>query len=337
MNPVAAPIKKVRTTINDVAKLSGVTKATVSKALDTTSRYGLSEDIRRRVAEAAQQLDYRPGGRGRAFDDEQSRTIALFYARATPSAGDVHERLIAAAAEALAARGCRMIHLPLLGDPQNWKNQIDKHRVAGALVIDPIDRAVENLLRGIAWRSVLLNAASSLPFSQVIVDAVAGASALTRHLLEKGHRRIAFYGGSLSVEMTQLRLEGFQQAMHKANLAEGASIVAHPHQFIERWSNESARPTAVITGTVTAAIELMQVCWRNGIRVPADLSIATLEDSALAEKLTPPLTAMRCPTGQLGSEAANLLVDQIEGEQSGLPRKILVLESLVVRESTRPV
>ena len=93
-----------------------------------------------------EQLGYRPGGRSRAATDEQTRTIALFYARTTPIPNELYERMISGVARTSVARQCRFVHVPLVGEPETWKALLEDRSIAGGLVMEPMDRALEGML-----------------------------------------------------------------------------------------------------------------------------------------------------------------------------------------------
>ena len=159
---------------------------------------------------------------------------------------------------------------------------------------------------------------------------------LTRHLVELGHRRIALCSSTGRTRNLDLREEGFRSVMQKAGLDAGISTSRNPAKLIEEWSKNKTSPTAIVADTVATTIELLHACWHKAFGCRKIVDVAGLEDAYPADKLTPPLTAMRLPAEELGSEAANLLIDQIEGEQSALPRKIFLIESLVIKRIDGP-
>jgi DNA-binding LacI/PurR family transcriptional regulator len=329
-----SPTKHPKATIADVARVSGVAKATVSKAMGPPGRYAISEEVRRRVIDAAGQLGYFSGGRGRNAGGAKCGRIGLVYFRATPAPSETTNRIISVLAPALLARNCQLVHAPLAGPAEHWGELLKELSLAGCVVVEPPEPWAEAFLLNSVPRLILLNVLSDRPISQVIPDIAAGADRLTRHLLELGHRRIALCTGTDRRSTVLLRKSGFETALRRASCDADELLINEPEQFAGKWSGMRPRPTAVIADTLTMAIELLHALSSAGIRIPADLSLATLEDAYPAEKLTPSLTAIRMPAEQIAQEAATLLADQIEGRQSASPRKIILAESLVLRQST---
>jgi DNA-binding LacI/PurR family transcriptional regulator len=329
-----SPPKHPKATIADVARVSGVAKATVSKALGPPGRYAISEEVRRRVIDAAGQLGYFSGGRGRSSGGSKAGRIGLIYFRATPSPSETTNRIISALAPALLTRNCQLVHVPLAGPADGWGGLLKELSLAGCVVIEPPDPWAEAFLLNTVPLLMLLNVLSDRVISQVIPDIASGADRLTRHLLDLGHRRIALCMGKDRRSTMLLRRAGFETALRRASCEADGLLIHEPEQFAEKWSTMRPRPTALIADTLTRALDLLQALSSVGIRVPADLSLATFEDAYPAEKLIPSLTAIRTPAEQIAQEAATLLADQIEGRQSVSPRKIVLPESLILRQST---
>jgi LacI family transcriptional regulator len=212
--------------IADVARLSGVSKATVSKVLHPSRRYDLSETVRARVTRAAAQLGYRPNWRGQLLVSGKTMTIGLLYARTTPLPGDTYERIVAAAAGVLLPRGYHLMHSPLIGDVTEWQSLLQAKRIDGCLVIAPMELTLGTLLCACPLQSVLVNIDTELPLSQVQADDAGGMTMLVEHLIGLGHVRIVFCQGKEAANdhAMQVRAEAFAEAMRQARLEPFAAI-----------------------------------------------------------------------------------------------------------------
>ena len=326
-----------RSTIVDVARLSGVAPATVSKALDVTGRYGLSDEVRRRVAEVAERLGYRSRSHGRRPLRSKLRLVGLIHGRTEPHSGRTSD-LLETLAQTLGAHDHNLLHFSSSGDVENLRSRLpSEHRISGWLGIGLISPEVEGVLRELGQPVVLLNGSVDCPFSQVLPDEGGAADLLVRHLFELGHSRIALCSAAhgLSPAARLGRIEGYRAAMRRLGLHDQASVLRSIGDAISSHLTAAAdRPTAVIADTLSTGMSLLEGCRQAGLNIPEQLSVVSFDDDYPAEHLNPPLTAVRARLAQAAREAASLLLDQIEGRQSTLTRKVLVGSELTVRGST---
>jgi len=145
---------------------------------------------------------------------------------------------------------------------------------------------------------------------------------MTRHLLELGHRRIAFINGHPNQTATGQRFHGYVEAMTEAGLSVDADQVAQGY-FTYRSGLEaaeklltSAKPTAIFASNDDMAAATMAVAHRQGLEVPGDLSVTGFDDTPLATTVWPELTTVRQPIAEMAREAVRLLVEQIRGRRS---------------------
>jgi DNA-binding LacI/PurR family transcriptional regulator len=114
-------------------------------------------------------------------------------------------------------------------------------------------------------------------------------------------------------------------------------VEAELDDFVRELQDEKSatrRPTAVLVYTHYLAIKLLQKCWEAGIRVPQDLSVATYSNAFPVDDVIPPLTTMALPTEQMGREAAEMVLEQVETDGAATPRRAVLKETLIVRKST---
>jgi LacI family transcriptional regulator len=217
-------------------------------------------------------------------------------------------------------------------------------RVDGLLVMSPhIDTAAlaANLPQGLPV--VLIN--TRLPEEGVAsfaVDNHGGAYAMTRHLISRGHRLVAFIAGPENNYEAQERLRGYRSAL--ADLLPGAAELVLPGDFTEesgwRAGSEIAtlaqRPDAVFCGNDMMAIGCLAALAEAGVRVPHDIALAGFDDIPMARYASPPLTTVRVRIAELGSLALDRLASAIENPGRSAAQHQTLRAELVVRQSCSP-
>jgi LacI family transcriptional regulator len=177
----------------------------------------------------------------------------------------------------------------------------------------------------------------------VAVDDVLGGRLATEHLLEQGHRRIAFVGGGSGLPQMRERHYGVERAVREACGSDDALLVLPPGAPTVTHGREAAgrilelpaarRPTAAICANDLLALGVLQEMVRNGVRVPDDFAIVGYDDIDFAAAAAVPLSSVRKPRQELGRRAAELLIDEARGENH-LHEQLVFDPVLVVRESS---
>ena len=170
-----------------------------------------------------------------------------------------------------------------------------------------------------------------------------GILAVMQHLLELGHRRIAFLTGGMRLISARERLQGYEEALYRAGIPYDPALVGEGD-----WGHESGyafakavlqledRPTAIVASNDQMAFGVIQAARQSGLEIPFDLSITGFDDIAMASTVNPPLTTVRQPMYQIGQLALDMLIKRMTGETIRQPRVRLDTE-LVIRDSTGPV
>ena len=192
-----------------------------------------------------------------------------------------------------------------------------------------------------------------LPVDTVEPDNTGGAYAAVRHLIELGHRRIAFVStDNLRTTSVADRLRGYEEALASEGLAVDPELIFSELPVTRRWPIQAAdgrqtevatlarfleghRPTAVFTLHDYLAADVLEAAETLGLSVPGDLALASFDDDPAAAKLPVPLTAVAQPREQLGRTAARLLIERIDGRRRETARIVLPTQ-LIVRESSVP-
>lgn len=329
------------TTIKDVARAAGVSVATVSRALNGAEN--VTAETRQRVQSAATELRFTPSSAARSLITRRTHTVGALL---PDLYGEYFSELIRGVDLKARARGLHLLVSSSHGDASEAASALRAMhgRVDGLLVMSPhIDTAAlaANLPQGLPV--VLIN--TRLPEEGVAsfaVDNHGGAYAMTRHLISRGHRRVAFIAGPENNYEAQERLRGYRSAL--ADLLPGASELVLQGDFTEesgwRAGSEIAtlaqRPDAVFCGNDMMAIGCLAALAEAGMRVPHDIALAGFDDIPMARYASPPLTTVRVRIAELGSLALDRLASAIENPGRSAAQHQTLRAELVVRQSCSP-
>lgn len=335
-----------RPTLADVAAAAGVSKATVSKALN--GRDDVSAETRERVLAAVTEIGYRPtttpatGPDRRAvavvFDIPASPYILGVLQGALAGATDEHVDLLSRLAPDRSARTHRAV-------AREW---VADQRAAGVVGIVGLT---------LSYPDGLIRAASDASVPFVMVDPVdtrhehmvsvgssnwAGARTATEHLIGQGHRRIAWVGGPEGSDAARDRLYGYQAALDAAGLAVDPALVRadrfdvatgtrHAHDLL----TSAQPPTAIMAGDDEIAVGVLAAAHALGVRVPEQLSVTGFDDTPQAAWTTPPLTTVHQHLEDMGRMAVRTVLAMADGGRPA-SRHVELATSLTVRASTGP-
>jgi LacI family transcriptional regulator len=330
-------------TLRDVAVRAGVHPATASRALNPETRILVSEDTAQRVLDAAEALGYSPNPVARSLRTRRSHTVGVLI----PDLNNpLFPPIVRGLEDRLAANG----YVALIGntdsDDQRERMVFDQMR---ARHVDGLVLATARLrhpLLAEASRAdlpvVLINRlAQDYSFPSVSVDNERGVRMAVGHLAALGHRRIAHIAGPQETSTGLSRYRGFVTAMESGGLPVDGDLVVFAKSFTveegERCSrlllDRGAGCTAIAAGNDMLAVGCYAALDETGLSCPEDISVVGFNDMPFIDRLRPPLTTIRFPHYQVGTEAAQLLLERI-AEHSG-PVKILYLApELVIRGST---
>lgn len=329
------------TTIKDVARAAGVSVATVSRALNGAEN--VTAETRQRVQSAAADLRFTPSSAARSLITRRTHTVGALL---PDLYGEYFSELIRGVDLKARARGLHLLVSSSHGDAREAASALRAMhgRVDGLLVMSPhIDTAAlaANLPQGLPV--VLIN--TRLPeegMASFAVDNHGGAYAMTRHLISRGHRQVAFIAGPENNYEAQERLRGYRSAL--ADLLPGAAELVLPGDFTEesgwRAGSEIAtlaqRPDAVFCGNDMMAIGCLAALAEAGVRVPHDIALAGFDDIPMARYASPPLTTVRVRIAELGSLALDRLASAIENPGRSAAQHQTLRAELVVRQSCSP-
>lgn len=331
-------------TIKDIAKIAGVSHTTVSRALHDNP--ALATATVERIKTLANDLGYIPSAAARGLKTNRSRVLGVIVRRIVdPFFAEVLHGI----EDVLHAAGYSLFLAASHRDPEREKQVMQamgERRVDG-VIISSAQISPEQLRRLSSFNVpfVLINnqALDEPDVYSVYHNDAYGSSQILRHLLELGHRRIAYLGNERGGRTNAKRREGYENAMQRAGLAldprylvlgttgmpEGGALA------MKRILALGDLPTAVVCYNDMMAIGAIQAIQQAGLRVPDDISITGFDNVELAAYVTPPLTTFHQPRYELGHEAATMMLRVLNNDvDSKRPEMVTLHGELVVRQST---
>ncbi len=335
-----------RVTISDIARLAGVSPGAVSFALN--GRPGVSEKTRRRILEIAHEQHWRPSYAARALGGSRVGVIGLVIQRPARTIGAeaFFVGLISGIQDGLSETRTSMqmrIARDLDDEIEAYRLWHSARQVDGVIVIDPReDDQRLTALRSMGLPAVVVGSAPAAPGEQasVWIDDGRAAHVLFDYLAALGHRRIAYVSGPADLLHTRLRNEVLDALGDDGDAIVTTSIATDfspsaTATATRRLLSARPRPTAVVYDNEVMAAAGMGVTQEMGIAVPEAVSVASFDDSVIAELMHPSITSLTRDTFELGALAAGRLLAQIDS--NGIVASAPGPEpTLSVRESTAP-
>lgn len=344
---VAARARKStgRSVLSDVARLAGVSTATVSRVYNEPGK--VSADVQRRVREAARALNWIPNAAGRALASTRTHIAGCII----PTLDNhVFASQVAGMQAVMAAHGITLFLGCANYDPEQALTQVRAMLARGVESVSVVGEAYPaelfDLLRTHGVPYVVTYAyRENSPHCCIGFDNRAAFCALTEHLLALGHRDFGvIMQPSIDNDRVRARLDGIHSALaahglavRPAHLYEGSATIEFGRTSLRAMWNENAgapRPTAIVCGNDQLAVGALLEAQALGIAVPGELSITGFDDIALAAQIRPSLTTMRVDTHEIGRMAALALLDMVGGKARR--EGVAVAAELKIRESTGP-
>jgi len=328
----------------DVARLAGVSRTTVSFVLNNVPGVKITDETRQRVLQAARELNYYPTAAARSLASGKTHRVGLIL-------GEGQERLAADAFLPIFLQGVTasvhqrgyLLMLQLAEDVPSreaYARLIREQHVDGLILSGP--RADDPLLSQLTrerFPLILHGKLNGYDLPCVDVDNSAGAYQAVSHLIGLGHERIGFISNApLSYSGTQDRFAGYQLALAEHDIGQNPELIRTAaflpeagQAAMEELLNLSERPTAVFAASDVVAIGAMSAIHAADLRIPDDIAIVGFDDIFLAAHITPALTTVRVPAYGLGWTAAEVLITLIEGDEE--VSSVVLETELIVRET----
>ncbi|MBR4906916.1 MAG: LacI family DNA-binding transcriptional regulator [Clostridia bacterium] len=320
-------------TITDIAKACGVSRATVSKALNGAP--DIAPTTAERIRDRAKELGYLPNATARALKVGRSYNIGVLFSDAT--GGGISHEYFSQILESVKRESERLGYDITFIGKDLGAMQMDyyehaKYRNCDGVVIasaDFTDPVIARLVNSEIPTVTLDYTFDSR--TSILSDNVRGMEALVRFVYERGHRKLAFIHGE-STSVTQKRIASFKKTCASLGISVPAEYI-RPAVFHDPRSSGLAtrallelpeRPTCIFYPDDLSFLGGMSELERHGISIPKDMSVVGYDGIPLSQILRPRLTTYRQGAARMGSEAARLLIEQIEHPDTWLPQSITV-------------
>ncbi len=327
-------------TIEDVAKLTGLSRTTISRVINNHPY--VSEEKRKLVLEAMEKLGYVPNSSARSLRNQKTSILALFIPRIT---NPFFSELVEATEIAAAEHGYQLIICQTRYSPEkelNYMNLLKTKQVDG-VILASIQNEWKKLKPFLQYGPIVLcnefDDCANVP--TVRLDQVYGGYIATKHLLERGHTKIAYCSGGYRSNVAQSREIGFKKALaeYKLTFDERYAFrdvfhIVDGKRVFHQMMALSERPTAVFTGSDEVAAGIISEALRCGYRIPEDLAVVGFDNQAITELTNPIITTVHQPVKQMAQKAVDIIVEKIQTKKYEVKEIYEFPLQLIVRAST---
>ncbi|MFJ5117073.1 MULTISPECIES: LacI family DNA-binding transcriptional regulator [unclassified Kitasatospora] len=327
------------TTIEDVARAVGVSRQTVSNALNAPHR--VRPDTLERVTAAIERLGYRPDQSARSLRTGARRTLGYLAPTDDPfDPNPLMAGFLEALVDAAGAEGYRVLLFrppPGTADPRPTIDEVVAARQVDGLVLADVlhdDPRVGHVAAAGIPFAAFGRIGEGGPRHWVDIDNGAAMAEVVRHLAERGHRRIGFAGPPAGLPWMAARREGFRAEAVRQGLEVSEPVAPAAVGEIRALLRGPDRPTAVAAGSDLLALDVYEAIRAEGLVVGRDVAVVGFYDTPICRHLHPALTSVRLPLRAIASALVRLLLAQLRGEPQPEAGLLLPTE-LVVRDSSR--
>jgi LacI family transcriptional regulator len=329
-------------TLEDIARLSGVSRSTVSRVVN--DHPSVSEPVRQRVQKVIRETGYHPHQAARSLASHRSHILGLVIPRSIQSffADPYFPRLTQGVAQA-----CNDYNYTLSlflfhtkEDEQRLFPRLSRPGLLDGIIIQST-YADDRLFDQLSQSEISFIVAGRPPHvpgaSYVDVDNLSGAYTAVRHLTYLGFRKIATITGSIGSSAGLDRLQGYRRALSESNIEYDEDLVA-VGDFSQNSGYYNAKklllhePEAIFVASDMMAFGAMRAISENGMKIPDDIALVGYDDLPIALQTNPPLTTIRQPIRRMGIKLVETLLDVIENGAAP-PRKVIFDTELIIRET----
>ena len=330
-------------TIRDVAELAGVSIATVSHSL--SGNRPVSPETSARVLAAVEQLGYRPNRVAASMVTRRTHTIALVV---PDIANPFFASLVKAVESAAIERGYTTVACSSDANSDLEERYLDLllDEQVDALIYDGDHDRFGSRLERLAERGtaiVVVDRAEGVreAFASVVVDNSAGGTLVAQHLIDLGHRHVAMVAGPRGLSTSGPRVDGFCSTLKSCGIRIGEHTVCRAQDLTLEAGVHAVEHLLAVDPTITAifcendlvALGSIRVARQRGLDVPGDISIVGFDDIFVSSLVSPALTTVRQPVGELGASAVDIALQLMEDKP---PTRTVLPVELVFRESSGP-
>lgn len=328
----------MRITIDEIARLAGVSKTTVSRVLN--NKPDVKPETRELILNFISKYGYQPNAFAQAISLQKSQTVGLIipYNADYIFSNPFYSEVIRGVSTETTRRGYHL--LLCYTHEENYVDIYKQRRVEGFIIISPgsIHKEIIRKLSQIEAPFVTTSQISGEDgLNYVDIDNFYGASLAIEHLISLGHQKIGFICGQEYLTSSQDRMSGYVSALTKNNLPFQDSLVKRGDGSIESGYQKMFElidqdVTAVFVSCDIMAMGAVKAIKEKNLKIPYDISVVGFDDIPLAQIIEPPLTTIKQPAYEKGESAASMLIDLVEGKEA-IGNKILPVD-IIVRKST---
>jgi LacI family transcriptional regulator len=333
-------------TINDVAKLAGVSKSTVSRVL--VNKIPVSRETKERVLKAIKEINYQPNMLAKGLKEGKTFTIGLII----PNITNPFYPAIARGIEDLANE--KRYSVVLCDTDENEDKELDyvkglRNRIVDGLIICPASKSGKCIkeLKADNFPVVLL--ARRIPGVEadtILVQDFNGAYDMTNYLIHRGHRKIAIINGDTEIDNYKQRFEGYKAALADNDIpinnefilnTDSSISMQESYDLINKLLSSGNIPTAVFATSDPKAIGAMKAIADRGYNVPGDISVVGFDNIEMAQFMTPSLTSYDQPTYRMGAMACERLLKLINSKRALKPNLTYIDGKIIERNSVAKI
>ena len=335
-------MKNGKYSISDVAEMLGVSKSTVSRAINGNS--GVGDGLRKKVLDLVDEIGYKPNTIAQSLSRGRVNIVALIL-------GDIRNPFYADLAfniqRILNSHGYMVM---VFNSEYDVQREIEflkltiQFNFAGLILITAQTEIVEDMLHSMDVPMVLVNRIlPSYTGDSVLTDNFQAGYMAVMHLLELGHKHIGFVRGPGVSSASSQRFEGYRQALRNFSLPFNEEYVYESDLKMETGitlarnfvKDLKVRPSAMVVVNDMTAIGFIDGCRENGLSIPEDLSIVSFDDIEFSAMKGIELTTISQHVDKMSEHAARLMLKQLE-EKDAKPERVILEPTLVIRKTTGP-
>jgi LacI family transcriptional regulator len=335
-------VRVVRVVIKDVAKYAGVSVGTVSKYLNNPER--LLPETKVKVEKAIEALQYKPSMFARSMRTRKSYTIAVIV----PT---LKNPFFAEMYSAIRIAACQVGYTPILFTTEDEIELIENYMFGTSIGdVDGIilcfldrDEKLLTFLSSLKTNIPIVNIGwdiNGTEYDSVAVDIAEGVYTAAKHLVDLGHKKIAFVGGQEDHQTTKEKYSGYARVMRDFGCEVKTGYVFYGNNFMHsgymaarQFVNLPCPPSAIVTSNDTLAIGCLKYCLQKNIKIPEEMAVIGHDNIIFSEIYEPSLSTVAIPINEMAKEGVRLVMSKINKRRSS-NRQVILKTNLVVRRST---
>lgn len=332
-------------TIKDVARIAGVDPSTVSRVIADNPR--ISEKTKEKVLKVMAELDFHPNAIARSLANRSTKTIGVIMPHATEQVfvNPFFTEVMRGIGVSALKRGYNVLFSTGSSGEEEYKatqRLVNEKRVDGLILLTSRigDKTIEGLKKK-RFPFVVVGKPSKMEdVNWVDNDNLEAGYEATDYLIKQGHKRIGFIGGEFSYVFMGERFKGYKKALdangmkfYKEYLSLDELVEEGGYRAIGKLLQAKSRPTAVVAADDLVAFGAIRAIKEAGLRVPEDIAVVGFNDTPLASYIDPPLSSVEIFVYDLGYNASETLINQLE-ESDGHKKHIIIPTKLIVRRSS---